>query len=83
MPIPPWRFTAGDIAYARPCTADREVRLIEQHPHTDPWTNIMCPHWRVRDLAGDHHIVSQLELSRRPTVLRKDGTVKLLQGAVK
>lgn len=82
MPIPPWRFTAGDTAYVRPCTPDRRVTLIERRPRTDPKTNIMCPHWLVRDEAGDEHIVSQIELSSRPTVLR-NGTVKLLQGAVK
>jgi hypothetical protein len=83
MPILPWRFTAGQTAYVRPATPDYKVTLIEQVPHTDPKSNIMCPHWAVRDIAGDEYIVSQLELSSRPTVLKKDGTVKLLQGAVK
>ena len=81
-PTHPWRFTAGQTAYARPCTPDREVTLIEQVLHTDSDSNILCPHWKVRDLAGDEHIISQLELSSRPTVMR-NGAVKLLQGAVK
>lgn len=77
-PTHPWRFRPAELAYVRPCTSDRRVTLIERRPHTDPKTNIMCPHWLVLDEHGDHHIVSQIELSSRPTVMQ-NGHVRLLR----
>jgi hypothetical protein len=82
MPIPPWRFTASDIAYMRPATPDRRVTLIKQRPHVHPETRIMCPRWLVRNDAGDEFTVSQIELSSRATTI-KNGSVKLLTGAAK
>ena len=82
MPMPPLRFDPGDTAYARPCTTDRKVTLLKPLNHTSP-QGIHCPHWEVRDAAGDTFMISQLELSSRPTALHKTGAYKLLQGAAK
>jgi hypothetical protein len=82
MPIFPWRFSPGDVAYAKPCTPDRKVTLIKPLIHTAP-NGIQCPHWLAKDTAGDEWMISQLELSSRPTTLRADGTVKLLQSVAK
>jgi hypothetical protein len=80
MPIPSWRFTAGDTAYVRPCTPDRKVTLLKPKMHTT-LSGAEFPHWLVQDQYGNESIVSQIELSSRPCSLRKDGTVKLLQVA--
>ena len=79
MPIPPWRFEPGQTAYARPANPGRKVELIEPRMHTAD-CGIQCPHWLVRDSGGDNWIISQLELSSRPTSVRA-GVVKLLQAA--
>jgi hypothetical protein len=80
MPVPPWRFAPGDVAYVRPCTPDRKVTLIREVPFAPQ--GFVSPHWVVRNAAGDECTVAQIELSSRPCSLRKDGTVKLLQEAL-
>ena len=80
MPVPPWRFAPGDVAYVRPATADRKVTLLHPKMHTTS-SGAEFPHWLVRDAAGDESIVSQIELSSRPCSIRKGGEIKLLQVA--
>ena len=81
MPVPPWRFAPGDVAYVRPATADRKVTLLKPKMHATGPRPVQCPHWLVRDAAGDESIVSQIELSSRPCSIRKGGEIKLLQVA--
>jgi hypothetical protein len=56
------------------------VTVIRELNYSAP-NGIRCPHWLVRDAAGEEWMISQLELSSRPTALHKSGAFKLLQVA--